>query len=222
MRARTALALLAVVLGATQASAESLTARGNEPSWRLDIGASELTFELLGSAPVTAPITSRELADGHPRIVAGPLDVKIIQRLCADQMTGMPFPVGVEVSHAGQIFKGCGGEIITAIEGGWRVIRLEGAPPPEDAMITIEFARDGSVAGKSGCNRFFGDYTVSGEGLAFGPIAGTFMACPPPVMETEQRVLDLFKKITRVTPGENAQLVLMAGDTPAMVLDRAD
>jgi heat shock protein HslJ len=222
MRRGAALAAFAVVLGTAQASAESLTARGNEPSWRLDIRESDVTFALLGSAPVTAPITSRELADGHPRIVAGPLDVKIIQRLCADQMTGMPFPVGVEVSQGGQRFTGCGGEIMTAIEGGWRVIRLEGAPPPDDAIITVEFSRDGQVSGKSGCNRFFGDYTLSGEGLAFGPLAGTFMACPPPVMETEQRVLGLLKKITRVTPGENAQLVLMAGDTPAFTLDRAD
>ena len=41
-------------------------------------------------------------------------------------------------------------------------------------------------------------------------------------MQTEQRFLDLLKKITRATPGENAQLRLMAGDDQAMVLDRAD
>jgi heat shock protein HslJ/uncharacterized membrane protein len=212
---------------AAAAAADSLTARGNEPFWRLDIGPGELSFELLGKGPaVSAPIRSRDVADGHPRILAmasgGPLEVTVIQRPCADTMTGMPFPVGVEVTYGGQRYTGCGGEIMTAIEGGWRVIRIEGAQPPEGVTVTVMFGRDGQVSGRSGCNRYSGGYTLTGEGLTIGPLATTRMACPPPGMETEQQVLGLLGKVTRVTPGENGQMVLMAGDEPALVLDRAD
>ena len=173
-----------------------------------------------------APAFRREVVDGHPRIIAiwgdRMLEAKITEKMCADTMSGMPFPVGVEVTFAGKQFIGCGGEIMTAIEGGWRVIRLGEDMPPEGVTVTIAFAPDGKVSGNSGCNRFMGSYTLSGEGLSFSDMAVTRMACPSPQMATEQRFLDLLKKITRATPGENAQLRLMAGDEQAMVLDRAD
>jgi len=93
---------------------------------------------------------------------------------------------------------------------------------PEGVMVTIEFGKEGRVSGRSGCNRFSGGYTLTGEGLSFGPLRVTRMACPEPQMETEQRFLDLIQKVSRATPGENRQLRLMAGDEQAMVLDRAD
>lgn len=221
MRLGAAAIFLAAALPAG-ASAESLVARGNEPFWRLEIGDGTLSFERMGEAAVTAPISSRSAADGHSRIVADGIEVTVIQSLCADTMTGMAFPIGVEVSYGGQRFSGCGGDTMTAIEGGWRIIRLQGDLPPEGVILTVEFGRDGQVSGKSGCNRFSGAYTLSGEGLSLGPLRATRMACPPEQMAVEQRVLDLLQKITRVTPGENAQLILMAGDEPAVVLDRAD
>jgi heat shock protein HslJ/uncharacterized membrane protein len=222
MRVGVAAFTLALVLGAAGASAESLVARGNEPFWRLEIGADALTFEPMGEPAVKAPIETRSVVDGHPRIVAGGIDVTVIEKLCADTMTGMAFPVGVEVSYGGKSFMGCGGDTMTAIEGGWRIIRLQGGMPPEGMILTIEFGRDGQVGGNSGCNRYGGGFTLSGEGLTLGPLRATRMACPPEQMETEQRVLDLLQKVTRVTPGENAQLMLMAGDEPALVLERAD
>jgi hypothetical protein len=150
------------------------------------------------------------------------LEATVIERLCADTMTGMPFPVGVEVSYGGRRFEGCGGEIMTAIEGGWRVISLRDALVPEGVTATISFGADGLVSGRTGCNRFSGPYSLSGEGLSFGKLAVTRMACPPPEMETEQRFIDLLQTVTRATPGENGRLRLMAGDEQAMVIDRAD
>lgn len=215
-------AIMCIAAFGSAASAESLVARGNEPFWRLEIGADALTFEPMGEPAVKAPIETRSVVDGHPRIVAGGIEVTVIEKLCADTMTGMAFPVGVEVSYGGKSFKGCGGDTMTAIEGGWRIIRLQGDMPPEGMILTIEFGRDGQVGGNSGCNRFGGSFTMTGEGLTLGPLRATRMACPPAQMETEQRVLDLLRKVTRVTPGENAQLMLMAGDEPALVLERAD
>jgi heat shock protein HslJ/uncharacterized membrane protein len=224
-----AIGALALVSAATAAPAaeETLRARGNEPSWLLTLSGDGVTFDAPGQdLTFKAPSFRREVVDGHPHIIAGEgertLEAKITERMCADTMSGMPFPVGVEVTFAGKQFTGCGGEIMTAIEGGWRVIRLGDGMPPEGVTVTIAFAPDGTVSGSSGCNRFTGSYTLSGEGLTFGDMASTRMACPMPQMETEQRFLDLLAKITRATPGDNAQLRLMAGDDQAMVLDRAD
>ncbi len=222
-----ALAVAALSSGGALAADEELTARGNEPSWRLDISASAVAFEAPGlGLAFEAPITSRDTADGRPRVMAQAggetLELTIIERLCADVMTGMPFPIGVEVSYGGRTFKGCGGEIMTAIEGGWRVIRLGTELLPQGVTATVVIDREGRASGRSGCNRFTSAYTLSGEGLSFGQIAGTRMACPPAKMDTERRFLDLLQKVTRVTPGENGQLRLMAGDEQAMVLDRAD
>jgi uncharacterized membrane protein len=232
IRLRTAfhvVALAAAVLtaGGALAADEKLTARGNEPSWRVDISASAVAFEAPGlGLTFEAPITSRDTKDGRPRIVAQArgetLEMIVTERPCADLMTGMPFPIGVEVSYSGRTFKGCGGEIMTAIEGGWRVIRLGTDLLPQGVIATVVFDREGRASGRSGCNRFTGTYTLSGEGLSFGQIAGTRMACPPAEMDTERRFLDLMQKVTRATPGENGQLRLMAGDEQAMVLDRAD
>lgn len=228
-RLRPALGALAVVTAATAASAaeETLRARGNEPSWQLTVSKSGVAFEAPGQGlTFKAPAFRREVVDGRPRIFAGEgdrgVEAKITERLCADTMSGMPFPVGVEVTYNGKRFSGCGGEIMTAIEGGWRVIRLGGDLPPEGVTVTIAFAPDGKVSGRSGCNRFMGGYTLTGEGLTFGDMAVTRMACPEPQMETGQRFLGLLARITRATPGDNAQLRLMAGDEQAIVLDRAD
>ncbi|WP_084671253.1 META domain-containing protein [Sporichthya polymorpha] len=58
-----------------------------------------------------------------------------------------------------------------------------GMAPPK---AFLEFA-DGRVTGNDGCNRLFGDATVSGDTITFGPIATTKMACPG--VEGTDRVL---------------------------------
>jgi heat shock protein HslJ/uncharacterized membrane protein len=227
MRMVSAALALVAVSGAVSAAEETLRARGNEPFWQLTLSGEGIAFEAPGQElSFKAPSFKRGVVDGHPSITASEggktLEARVTQRMCADTMSGMPFPVGVEVSFEGKRFSGCGGEIMTAIEGGWRVIRLGDAMPPEGVTVTIMFDREGRVSGRSGCNRFSGGYTLTGEGLSFGNMAVTRMACPPPMMETEHQFLDLLKKITRATPGDNAQLRLMSGDDQAMVLDRAD
>ena len=50
----------------------------------------------------------------------------------------------------------------------------------EGTEVTAEFGTDGRVAGSGGCNRFSGEYTLEGDGLAIGPVASTRMACLEP------------------------------------------
>ncbi|MCF4166903.1 META domain-containing protein [Zavarzinia compransoris] len=56
---------------------------------------------------------------------------------------------------------------------------LEGPAP------TMTFAEEGRVHGSTGCNRFTGTAEATADGLSFGPLAATRMACIGPTVETE-------------------------------------
>lgn len=60
----------------------------------------------------------------------------------------------------------------------------------EGSEATAEFDDEGRVTGSSGCNRYMGPYTVDGETIEVGDLAGTRMACEDPAL-TEQEELFL-------------------------------
>ena len=219
------LALLAC--GPAVAAQPSLVARGHEPDWHLVIGPEGVALRSLApDLAFTAARVEHGTRDGRPALTASAgerrLSVAIDERLCADTMTGMPFPVGVRLSLDGRELSGCGGETLTVLEGGWRVILMDGRLVPAGTIITIVFGHDGQVSGRGGCNRYSGSFTLTGEGLAFGPAAATRMACPQTQMKTEARFFERLGQVTRVTPGQHRRLDLMAGDRPALVIDRVD
>ena len=59
---------------------------------------------------------------------------------------------------------------------------------PAGAEVTLTF-QNGAAGGKSGCNRYQSAVTVGDDSLVFGPALGTKMACPPPLMEIEDKYL---------------------------------
>lgn len=81
----------------------------------------------------------------------------------------------------------------------WKAVTLSG-----EAVLVKEGARethlvlkqsDSQVKGFSGCNNFFGAYTVEQDSLRFGPLASTRMACPD--LEQETLFLQALSKTTR-------------------------
>src|SRR5690606_10390813 len=82
--------------------------------------------------------------------------------------------------------------------GEWIVERIEKTPLPDTVRITMTIAADGTVNGSGGCNRYSGTakFRTIASGMAFGPIAATKMACPPEIMEHEQRFFDALGKVT--------------------------
>ena len=69
----------------------------------------------------------------------------------------------------------------------------------DNSHTTVQFVEPGRVAGDTGCNRYMGSIVngrMPGE-LSFGPLAGTMMACPEEIMETEKRYMDLLSRVTR-------------------------
>ena len=73
-------------------------------------------------------------------------------------VTAMPAMAGDAASSHGSVV------------GDWRA-RTDGVKQ------TITFDSEGKVYGDSGCNRFTGGYTISGDRIKIGPLASTMMYC---------------------------------------------
>jgi putative lipoprotein len=70
----------------------------------------------------------------------------------------------------------------------WKATELDGKPVPaaqSTREVHIILGGTGRVGGSDGCNRIIGSYTLSGDGIKFGALAGTQMACPDTV-DTER------------------------------------
>jgi len=79
----------------------------------------------------------------------------------------------------------------------WVAEDIDGRGVIDRLQSTISFESSLRVAGNAGCNRFFGNYTLAGPELEFGPLGSTMMACPEAVMKQERRFLRALGK-TRV------------------------
>lgn len=196
----------------------SFKARGNEPGWTLEISGDHLQLSLdYGARELEAQLPA-PVSTGGIKVYQRPdqdLSIRISDRLCNDSMTGMPYPATVAIEVEGQRLNGCGGDPRALLEGPqWTITTLAGKPVPDDASVTLAFLDDNRVAGNSGCNRFMGGYELTGEGLSFGRLAGTMMACPEPQMQTEQRFLGLLQQVLsfEIMPDQGLALITTEGE----------
>ena len=74
----------------------------------------------------------------------------------------------------------------------WRLTELRGYEsarlPAGSQSVTAQFDR-GRISCFSGCNHYFGSYTLRQERLVIGSLAGSMMACDPAAMALEGAVL---------------------------------
>ncbi len=79
---------------------------------------------------------------------------------------------------------------VVTLENKWYLDSISGLSIPDDIspseVVYMDFKRDGSVSGKTGCNQFSSSYETEAEKLSFGLSAGTMMACPPDFTIIEQ------------------------------------
>lgn len=102
----------------------------------------------------------------------------------------------------------------------WTLTQL-GADRPTASPATITFGADGRVNGSTGCNSFFGAYTLSPTGaLALSQVGSTRMACAGPDMAQETRVLDAINRADRAAV-QGGRLMLMAGPTSLATFESA-
>lgn len=104
----------------------------------------------------------------------------------------------------------------------WRLTRMRGEAPPAGAETATLRLEGGRVSAFAGCNRLAGGYSIAGDRLRLGPLAGTMMACPEPAASLEKAyVAALAGELAfRI---EDARLTLSrAGEAaPALVFEMA-
>ena len=92
---------------------------------------------------------------------------------------------------------------------------------PEDIEINLTFDGD-SISGSAGCNNFMGSFTVDGDVLSFGPLAGTKMLCPPEVMQQEDLFLALMPSVETAEITFDGALVLVPTSGLTLVFGPAE
>jgi heat shock protein HslJ len=193
-------------------------ATGNEPSWRLDIGNTEMTLLTnFGQDRLVAAAPKSQVSGATTRYVArtdqGELAATIVEQLCVDSMSGMPHPQSVTVVVGGKTLTGCGGEPASLLQGAeWTVVSIAGKPLVAGSKATLTFAPDGRLSGHASCNRFMSEYNLSGEGLSIASAAGTRMMCEAPLMQQEQAFLAALSSTQGFSIAADGALLLRAGD----------
>lgn len=84
----------------------------------------------------------------------------------------------------------------------WLVEDVGGGGIIDSSHISLFLDGKGRVNGSGGCNRYMGQYRLSGDRLAFDQIGGTRMACAPALMLQEQRFLKALAEVAtwRIEP----------------------
>lgn len=195
---------------------QTVTAQGNEPGWVMTAGPDGMALSTeTGEAQAGALPPAQVTAETATWSIPGGPALTLAPGLCRDSMTGMPYPLTATLTRDGQALPGCAGDPAALLAGDWRVTALADAPLPEDAAATLSFDA-GQVAGRAACNRFTAGYTITGEGLRFGPAAATRMACPPDRMAAEGAFLAALAKVDRFDITDEGDLVLIGGDRDLM------
>lgn len=194
------------------------TARGQEPGWMIRIDADTIFLNADFGAlqlrmPKTEPLSTAEGFLYRTAAEGRRFAVVIRPEICADVATGMPHPFRVRYELDGEARAGCGGDprsLLTGLE--WIVETIGGEPVVEDSKASILFLEEDRVAGNASCNRFTGSFRLTGEGLSFGQMANTMMACEEPLNSQEMRFLELLRKAQRFEIGPQGRLVLHTPD----------
>lgn len=204
--AMSACAILAPT-AASLAAEPPLMCFGNEPFWGLDLTApGRAVFSTPDTEPVVYEGTATRLAfrgesawRGAATPGGGELVAFLREGACSDGMSDTVHPYAVNVSlPGGRHLAGCCRLAAAPAapglgDGTWQLTGLPGQalPARPGQAVTLRFA-DGRVQGFSGCNQFSGAYTLEGERLVVGNVAGTMMACDEPAMAIERSFLAAF------------------------------
>lgn len=190
-------------------------ARGQEPPWTVSLRDGEVEF-LLGydQRRTVLPLLGVTTEGRVTRFrAAGPghrLAMDVAQRKCNDSMSGMPFPYIVAVEFDDQAFTGCGGEPIDLLAGReWVIEDIAGGGIIDRSRVTVAFdPEERRVFGQASCNRYTGGFVLTGEGLSFGNVASTMMACAEALMNQERKFFQVLDGINRFDLDNTGTLVL--------------
>ncbi len=111
---------------------------------------------------------------------------------------------------------GASGASSAVVGPAWQLVAIGGGQLPGVPYASLTFGADGRFNGTTGCNRFFGTYTLApGGALSLSDLDSTRMGCPPDPMAQETGILGLLNRADRATV-DGRRLVLSAGTTPLL------
>ena len=234
----TLIAPFLLTFAAAAAAGPRMICFGNEPSWSLqftDPGRARLlrpdarTVEYRGTETRLDAIHERVWRGKPTTGGRGELVAFLSDSVCSDGMSDKKHPVTARVSLAdGGFLAGCcrivpaataGPETVTSIEGpNWRLTDLRGLDPAvlRDARrpVTAVF-KAGRISGFSGCNQFFGSYTLDRNRVVIGRLAGSMMACEERSMAVEKAVHAALAGTFRYVVADQ-RLTLLSGTEPVL------
>lgn len=204
-------------LDAVSKYAPGYRAQGNEPFWKLDMEYATMTFTPLDGRMITATIDHAEEVSGGYRYVATSgddvLEAKIVDQICTDDMTGMPYPETVTLAVNDKTFQGCGGnpeDLILGVQ--WEVLAVNGKGVIDNTQITMTFRENKRISGYASCNAYGAEYTLTGEYLSISEPASTRMACQPEIMAQENGFFNALQNVIGFKVNTDDRLILRTRD----------
>jgi heat shock protein HslJ len=107
--------------------------------------------------------------------IAGAIQMKVVLRFCQRLLTTVFVLLAASTSVSAEELAG----------SEWRPSQIGTSAVPPYAEQFIQFKVDSKLAGHGGCNRFFGQYKISGNEIEMAPVGATRMACAKPIMDLE-------------------------------------
>jgi putative lipoprotein len=109
-------------------------------------------------------------------------------------------------------------------EGRWLAEDITGAGVIDNVQTILEIGADGRATGSGGCNRYTGAVMLNGAAISFGPAASTRMACPPAVMDQEQKFFTALGEVRgwRVDATTGKLALLDATGSPVLIFSPLD
>src|SRR5215813_6808186 len=203
-------AALGIVASVIPTVAQKVICFGNDPNWAISVSEPDRASVMLPGSLTPREFRGRETRNelihesvwrGSP--TSGGQDVVLFRREapCSDGMSDKTHPMFARASLPdGTFLVGCcridSTPSTTTLEGlPWRLVSLPGQSPAMLAglqrPVSVHFD-SGRVTGFTGCNAMSGSYSLDGNQLKLGKLAGTMMACPGPASTVEGAFDQLF------------------------------
>lgn len=199
-------------------------ARGQEPGWSLTLADATADFVYdYGAQTYSALLPKARAIEGGVEYFEGPggLAITALSKLCTETATRLPYPDTVTVAFSDEVYRGCGGDPLDLLVGAdWVVEDINTGGVVEGSRVSLAFdAEERRISGRSGCNAYGADYSLYGEGIRFGPVMTTEIACRETLMMQERRFYDALALINTYTIDESGAL-MMSGAEGARIVAR--
>lgn len=103
------------------------------------------------------------------------------------------------------------------LSGAYRISSISNKAVSENAPFINFIALEKTIRGNTGCNNFFGNYTIDPSDLSFNDIGSTEMACEQPIMDVENAFLQALRN-TGSYDIENSVLTLYSKSDQSIIL----